>query len=73
MTVPKAVLRQIGLAEDGGHIPYVAVGQRAVCGVEGADDDQSIQGQHHEGVNEHADHGHHALIVGILYVGLCVA
>ena len=66
-------LGQIGLAENGGHIPHVSVGQWAVCGVKGADNHQCIEGQHHEGVNEHANHGHHPLLVGVLHVGLCVS
>ena len=65
-------LGQIGLAEHGGHIPHIAVCQRAIGGVEGADDDQRVEGQHHEGVDEHTDHRHNALLVRILHVGLSV-
>lgn len=65
-------LGQVGLAEGGSHIAHIAARQRAVSSVEGADDDQRIEGQDHEGVDEHADHGHHALVVGVLHVGLSV-
>ena len=65
-------LGQIGLAEHGGHIPHIAVCQRAIGGVEGADDDQCVEGQHHECVNEHAHHRHNALLVRILHVSLSV-
>ena len=66
------LLGQIGLAEHGGHIPHIAVCQRAIGGVEGADDDQRVEGQHHEGVDEHTDHRHNALIVRGLDVRLRV-
>ena len=65
-------LGQVGLAEGGGHIAHIAARQRAVSSVEGADDDQRVEGQHHEGVDEHADHRHNALLVRILHVGLSV-
>ena len=42
-------------------------------GVQSGDDYQSIEGQHDKGVDEHADHGYHALVVGILHVGLGVS
>ena len=43
--------------------------QNAVGGVEGGDDNQCIEGQHHKGVDEHTDHGNAALLMGILDVG----
>ena len=49
-----------------------AVSQHTAVGVQGADDDQGIQGQDDEGIDEHAHHGHHALIVGVLHIGLGV-
>ena len=65
-------LRQIGLAQRCGNISEVAIGQRAVGGIQRADNDQRVEGQHHKGVDEHADHSHHALIVGAGHVGLRV-
>ena len=65
-------LGQVGLAQGGGDVAEVAVGQRAVSGVQGADDDQGIQGQDDEGVDEHTDHGHDTLIVGVGHIGLGV-
>ena len=65
-------LGQVGLAQGGGDVAEVAVGQRAVSGVQGADNDQGIQGQDDEGVNEHTDHGHDTLIVGVGHIGLGV-
>lgn len=41
-------LGQVGLAQGGGDVAEVAVGQRAVSGVQGADNDQGIQGQDDE-------------------------
>ena len=35
----------------------------------GDDDDKRRAGEHHEGVDEHAHHGHHALIVGVGHLG----
>ena len=46
--------------------------ERAALGVEGGDDDEGVEGEDHEGVDEHADHGDDALLVGILDVGLRV-
>ena len=65
-------LGQIGLAEHGGDVAHIAVCQRAIGGIEGTDDDQRIEGQHYEGVNEHAHHGHNALIVRRGHIGLRV-
>ena len=62
-------LSQVGLSDALGN---GAGGQNAVGGVQGGDDDQSVQSQHHESVHEHADHGYHALVVGISDVGLGV-
>ena len=46
--------------------------QGAVAGIQGGDDDQGVEGQHHKGVDEHTGHGHHALIVGVGHIGLGV-
>ena len=35
----------------------------------GGQDDQGRQGQDHEGVDEHAHHGHDALILGLFHLG----
>ena len=42
------------------------MGQRAVAGVEGGDDDEGSHGQDHKGVDEDADHGDHTLVMGML-------
>ena len=57
-------LGQVGLADDLGDGAGIPARQGAALGVEGGDDHQGVEGQHHEGINEHADHSHHALIVG---------
>ena len=62
-------LGQIGLADPLGDDAGV---EDAVAGIQSGDDDQRIEGEHHKGVDEHAHHGHHALIVGVLHVGLGV-
>ena len=68
----KGGLGQIGAVEALGDGAGVAVGQRAVAGVEGADDHQGVEGQDNKGVDEDADHGHHGLVVRVLDIGLGV-
>jgi len=66
-------LGQVGLADHGLSGGGAGSVQGAVSGVEGGDDNQSVEGEHHEGVDEHADHSDDALIVGVLHVGLSVS
>ena len=65
-------LCQVGFVQHGGDITHIAVGKRAVRGVKSGDDDQSVQGQNHKGVDEHTDHGHDTLLMGIGNIGLGV-
>ena len=58
------------LAEHGaeGALGEGGAGQAAGPGA-GDHDDEGGAGEHHEGVDEHGDHGHHALIVRMLDLG----
>src|SRR5699024_3328950 len=68
----KGGLGQVGAVEGGGDVPHIAPSQGAVVGVQGGDDHQGVEGEYHKGVDEHADHGHHTLLVGVFHVGLSV-
>lgn len=65
-------LRQICLAQSGAGRGGSALSQRAACGIQGGDDHQRVEGEHHKGIHKHADHGHHALVVGVGHIGLGV-
>ena len=69
----KCGLGKIGLGQHGAGSSGAALVERATLGVEGGDDDESVQGQHHEGVDEHTGHSHNALIVGVSHVSLRVS
>ena len=65
-------LGKVGLLEHVLRRSRAAAMERAALGVEGGDDDEGVEREDHEGVDEHADHGDDALLVGILDVGLRV-
>ena len=56
-------LGEVVLAQRLRHRAGIAVRERAVRRVERGDDDERVEGQHHEGVDEHADHGDDALLM----------
>ena len=66
-------LGQVGLGDDGAGSSSAAVMQGATLGVQGRDDNQSVQGQNDEGIDEHTDHGHNTLIMGVSHIGLSVS
>ncbi len=68
----KGGLGEVGLIDDIGNGTGVAICKRTVGGIEGGDDDKCVESENNKAVDENAHHGNNALLVGVLYVGLCV-